>query len=597
MKRIFVIIGFIISTSISAQVSSYFPIYPKTNDEISITYNPYSDDAIFSKNDDVYAIIWEHFQDGELNSSYKKMEIIDSVFNIKITVNKLASFYNIHFITLSDNSWDMNSELKILIYDLYDKPVKNAHNNNSTLQNYENEFEQEINNYPLNFSAYRTKWFNQKFLKPNEIANIVNTDIKLIESIGSDNIEKQYALSYGYLIQKNYEKSIMLFEKMKKLYPKRRYTFGSIQSILYELSTSNIEGDLLDKAKLLAEELVLENISSNYSKNLIDGSNYFTDSCKIIISKDWLNSSLDDPRPSFLLATEYLKSNINIEETEILLDRTIEFLLSGKLRLYSDVSGKITNLLIPFTFEALAKTTLKLKKYSKALSAIKASQILSNGTRNSSYEIEGNIWFALKNYKQAEKSYWQAWKLGSDNAKNYLKDCYSVTNNDLVAFDEYFQNNSQQDNKENIPEEKQNDSKEEINIAPSFSAVSIEGKDFSLKSLKNKVVVMNFWFTGCGPCKQEIPTLNELVEDYTGKDVVFLAFALDEDIELLRKYLNKYPFKYNIIPKASEISQDYKIKLFPSHIIIDKNGSIVTKIEGGGNKIKTELQNVISRLL
>jgi thiol-disulfide isomerase/thioredoxin len=52
------------------------------------------------------------------------------------------------------------------------------------------------------------------------------------------------------------------------------------------------------------------------------------------------------------------------------------------------------------------------------------------------------------------------------------------------------------------------------------------GKQYSLESLKSKIVVLNFWFTQCGGCITEMPELNELKKAYSGKDVKapFCAF-------------------------------------------------------------------------
>ncbi|MDZ7647241.1 MAG: TlpA disulfide reductase family protein [Cytophagales bacterium] len=68
--------------------------------------------------------------------------------------------------------------------------------------------------------------------------------------------------------------------------------------------------------------------------------------------------------------------------------------------------------------------------------------------------------------------------------------------------------------------------------APDFISKTITGELISLTELKGKVVVINFWFTSCAPCITEMPTLNRLVEEFKYKDVVFIAFARDDVMEL-----------------------------------------------------------------
>lgn len=60
---------------------------------------------------------------------------------------------------------------------------------------------------------------------------------------------------------------------------------------------------------------------------------------------------------------------------------------------------------------------------------------------------------------------------------------------------------------------------------PDFEAKTLAGKILSRKSLKGKIVVMNFWFIGCKPCVAELPALNKLVQHYKAKDIVFIAFG------------------------------------------------------------------------
>lgn len=112
-------------------------------------------------------------------------------------------------------------------------------------------------------------------------------------------------------------------------------------------------------------------------------------------------------------------------------------------------------------------------------------------------------------------------------------------------------------------------------IAPDFNAVSIDGQKIELSKLKGKVVVLNFWFTRCQPCIEEMPALNKLVRHYSGQEVAFISFA-PEDITTLQEFFKKHPFEFTAIPKADDIRRD-KFKLFsvwPYSIIIDREGKI-----------------------
>jgi peroxiredoxin len=152
-----------------------------------------------------------------------------------------------------------------------------------------------------------------------------------------------------------------------------------------------------------------------------------------------------------------------------------------------------------------------------------------------------------------------------------------------------------------------NSSAEKKNVAaPAFNLTSLDGKIFELASLRGKVVVLNFWFTGCVPCVAEMPKLNELVEKFKDDDVVFIAPTWDSKT-VLQTFLKNHTFKYNIVPSAMRLivntySNGTGEVAMPTSIIIDKEGNIHTRINGG--LIKTDgntkefdnLANTIMRL-
>ncbi len=107
-----------------------------------------------------------------------------------------------------------------------------------------------------------------------------------------------------------------------------------------------------------------------------------------------------------------------------------------------------------------------------------------------------------------------------------------------------------------------------------FSTRDLRGNKIKLKDLRGKVVVLNFWFIGCPACMQEIPELNKLVDNYKDNpNVVFLAIALDYSYDL-KKFLKTTTFNYDIIDNGRYIADGYKIGLYPTSVILDKEGKV-----------------------
>ena len=130
---------------------------------------------------------------------------------------------------------------------------------------------------------------------------------------------------------------------------------------------------------------------------------------------------------------------------------------------------------------------------------------------------------------------------------------------------------------------------------PDFNVKTIDGKTLSLSDLKGKVVVLNFWFNSCEPCRAEIPALNRLVEDYKNTDVVFIAFSKDYE-PAIKKFLEYKEFNYNIVSNDYPMEQKLCIIFgYPENMVIDRKG-IVRQIFCGGptdERAKTSAYNLM----
>lgn len=102
----------------------------------------------------------------------------------------------------------------------------------------------------------------------------------------------------------------------------------------------------------------------------------------------------------------------------------------------------------------------------------------------------------------------------------------------------------------------------------------INGTKYDLRELTGKVLVFNFWFINCPPCKKEIPELNQMYAKYKdNKDVVFLAIALDEKYEI-KDFIKTSPFFYPIIADGRYYAQKYSVSSYPTHLVVGKDGLV-----------------------
>jgi thiol-disulfide isomerase/thioredoxin len=117
-----------------------------------------------------------------------------------------------------------------------------------------------------------------------------------------------------------------------------------------------------------------------------------------------------------------------------------------------------------------------------------------------------------------------------------------------------------------------------------FKLKNLDGKEVSLASFRdpNKVVLLNFWATWCGPCKAEIPGFVELQEKYKDK-LTIIGYSVDDTAELAKKYAADYKMNYPILlGEGREDVQDAYGPIWgiPASFIISKDGKVCRKHMG-----------------
>jgi peroxiredoxin len=114
--------------------------------------------------------------------------------------------------------------------------------------------------------------------------------------------------------------------------------------------------------------------------------------------------------------------------------------------------------------------------------------------------------------------------------------------------------------------------------APEFSYKDIKGNLVSLTDFKGKYIYIDVWSTTCGSCRKGLPKLEELIESYKSKNIVFLGVSLDSKIEKWRKFVEEKSMKgIQLFGEGwnSQFTKDYAIESNPRFILIDKNQNII----------------------
>ncbi len=115
--------------------------------------------------------------------------------------------------------------------------------------------------------------------------------------------------------------------------------------------------------------------------------------------------------------------------------------------------------------------------------------------------------------------------------------------------------------------------------APVFVCKDINGKEYSLEDFRGKLVYIDFWATWCGPCRHELPYLEELQKDFKGKNIVFVSISLDDNKAAWEKMVKEKQMKgvqlYGEDAWKSIPATSYQIKGIPTFFLIDAKGNII----------------------
>jgi cytochrome c biogenesis protein CcmG/thiol:disulfide interchange protein DsbE len=116
--------------------------------------------------------------------------------------------------------------------------------------------------------------------------------------------------------------------------------------------------------------------------------------------------------------------------------------------------------------------------------------------------------------------------------------------------------------------------------APNFALRDLDGNRVELSALRGKVVVVNFWATWCGPCKEEFPELEKVAREMKG-DVVVLGLDQAEDAARVAQFRDQYQATFTLLLDSSNAVADaYKLRGIPDTIFVDRNGRVSDVVLG-----------------
>jgi thiol-disulfide isomerase/thioredoxin len=135
--------------------------------------------------------------------------------------------------------------------------------------------------------------------------------------------------------------------------------------------------------------------------------------------------------------------------------------------------------------------------------------------------------------------------------------------------------------------------------APDFKLSLLDGGEIELSALKGKnVVLLDFWATWCGPCRQVMPALDRVSKDYASKGVRYLAVNLREEPAKINAYLKQAGLKLEVpLDKDGKVAASYAVRGIPTMVIVDKEGIVREVHVGASPNLEVELRKALDEIL
>lgn len=136
-------------------------------------------------------------------------------------------------------------------------------------------------------------------------------------------------------------------------------------------------------------------------------------------------------------------------------------------------------------------------------------------------------------------------------------------------------------------------------LAPRFTLRNLKGNLEGLDDHLGKVIIVNFWATWCTPCVKEMPSFENLYRRFRSKGLTILAVSLDKSSSSkVQEFADKYKLSFPVLLDTDGVAE----KLYPSFTIpftyvVDKQGRVVARVDGGKNWESLETFEAVEHLL
>ncbi len=134
--------------------------------------------------------------------------------------------------------------------------------------------------------------------------------------------------------------------------------------------------------------------------------------------------------------------------------------------------------------------------------------------------------------------------------------------------------------------------------APRFGLPDLAGKQVQLKDFRGKLVLLNFFATWCGPCREEMPAMERVFRAYQGKGLMVLAVNMQESVKSVRPFVQELKLTFpTVLDGSGSVSREYGIRALPVSFLVGRDGSILWRAMGGREWDSPEMRDYFAEVV
>ena len=134
--------------------------------------------------------------------------------------------------------------------------------------------------------------------------------------------------------------------------------------------------------------------------------------------------------------------------------------------------------------------------------------------------------------------------------------------------------------------------------APDFTLKSMDGKNLKLSEMAGNVVLINFWASWCGPCREEMPLLNQLHKKYEPLGFAVYGVNVEENIDQAKAFLRDFPVDFPVLlDNTNKVSKQYEVIAMPTTVMVDRDGRLRYLHQGYQSGDEAIYRKVVKKLV